>query len=197
MLPEVFRSRPVVLAAVAAGLAASGVAFGLPWEIDMADSDAVKGYEQPMRPLPEGVVSQPHLLTPFPYLPNYVRGTPEGEALTNPFPEDAAHLAMGERMYGTYCTPCHGDGIVLGPVAAPGRFPAVAVLAGEQGRAKLRTDGWIYLTVRNGGGLMPPYGWGMTNEEMWSVVQYVRTLPDSQYRAPNTTAPAAPAEGSP
>lgn len=196
-LSNALRSRPAILAAVVAGLATSGAAFGFPWDIDMADSQTVKGYEQAMSPLPVGVVAQPNMLSPFPYTPNFTRGTPEGEALVDPFGADAAQIAMGERMYATYCTPCHGDGVILGLVAAPGRYPAVAVLAGPQGRVKLRTDGWVYLTVRNGGGLMPAYGWAMTDEEMWSIVRYVRTLPDSLYRAPNTNAPAAPAEGSP
>lgn len=204
-LVAVLRTRRASFLAAALAATASGVAFGLPWDIDMADAQSVKAYEQAMRPLPEGVISQPNLLSPFPYSPNYTRGSAEGEALVNPVPDDAEHLAKGEKMFATYCTPCHGDGINLGPVAAPGRFPGVAVLAGAQGRAKQRSDGWIYLTVRNGGGLMPPYGWSMNDEEMWSVVRYVRTLPDSQYHAPAaapaagdaSTTPAAPAQGTP
>ncbi|MBA2321438.1 MAG: cytochrome c, partial [Deltaproteobacteria bacterium] len=30
-----------------------------------------------------------------------------------------------------------------------------------------RSDAWLYLTIRNGGGIMPPYGWGMNDTEMW------------------------------
>jgi mono/diheme cytochrome c family protein len=94
-------------------------------------------------------------------------------------------------MFQTYCSPCHGDGINLGPVAAPGRYPGVAGLASPNGRLHLRSDGWIYLTMRNGGGIMPSYGWAMTDTEMWSVVRYVRTLPDAAYN-PAPATPAAP-----
>ncbi len=184
------RADRIVLVVV--GLTLSGAALGLPWDVDMVDSQAVKAYREPMRPLPEGVVSQANVVSPVAFSPNYIRGTPEGEALQSPLTESAEVLASGERMYGTYCTPCHGDGIQLGPVAAPGRYPGVAVLAGENGRVKQRSDAWLYLTVRNGGGIMPPYGWGMNDTEMWSVVHYVRTLPNSRYTPP--AAPAAPAE---
>jgi len=193
MTSELLRSRRARLVAGLAVLSVSGAAFGLPWDIDMTDAQTVKAYEQPMRPLPEGVVSQPHLVSPFAYSPNFVRGSAEGEALVNPIQVDAAHLATGEKMYQTYCWPCHGDGQNLGPVAAPGRYPGVAVLSGEQGRVHLRTDGWLYLTIRNGGGIMPSYGWSMTDTEMWSVVGYLRTMPGSTYTPPQPAAPA-PAE---
>ncbi len=84
-------------------------------------------------------------------------------------------------MYGIYCTPCHGDGVVVGAVGEPGRFPGVVPLAGPRGIAKSRTDGWIYLTIRNGGAIMPNYGWAMSDEEMWAIVDYVRTLPNAQH----------------
>ncbi len=178
--------------AVVAGLCISSAALGLPWDTDMADGQAVKAYSVPMRPLPEGVVSQENLISPVHFSPNFQRGTAEGEALTNPLAESATVLATGEKMYGIYCTPCHGDGLNLGPVAQPGRFPGVAVLSGAQGRVHLRTDGWIYLTARNGGGIMPAYGWAMNDTELWSIVSYLRTMPNSRYTPP---APAvAPAE---
>ena len=81
-----------------------------------------------------------------------------------------------------------GDGENLGPVAQPGRFPGVIAISGAAGVAKLRTDGYLYLTIRNGGAVMPYYGWAMDDAEMWSIVQYVRTLPDAKY------VPPAPAE---
>ena len=92
-------------------------------------------------------------------------------------------------MYNIYCTPCHGDGETVGPVGEPGRFPGVVSLAGAAGVAKLRTDGWIYLTIRNGGAIMPYYGWAMSDDEIWATVHYIRTMPNSQY-----IPPAPPAE---
>ncbi len=186
------KDSPVKVAIVTgACVGTSTAAFGLPWDIDMADGQSTKAYADEMAAPPAGTVAQPHPLTPRgpgfapdgSVVPNVERGSPEGELLTNPY---ADNLAMGEEMYATYCTPCHGDGQVLGTVAEHG-FPAVAMLAGPAGRSKDRTDGWLYLTVRNGGGLMPSYGWAMSDQEMWSVVSYLRTLPDSQYVPPSPT----------
>jgi mono/diheme cytochrome c family protein len=167
------------------GLLVSSVALALPWDIDMADQQPVKAYEQTMPPPVEGTVAQPNLLSPEPQVANWLRTSPEGQALVSPYPADEAQLALGAEMFGIYCTPCHGvDGIHLGPVAQPGRLPGVVPLAGTAGVARLRTDGWIYLTIRNGGAVMPTYGWAMSDQEMWSVVAYVRTLENAAAPAP-------------
>lgn len=174
--------------AAAGILGVSSVAIGLPWDIDMADTQIVKAYEERMSGPVDGTVAQPNLLTPEPQVQNWTRTSPEGQALTSPYPADEHQLALGARMFGIYCTPCHGtDGVTLGPVAQPGRLPGVVALAGAAGVARLRTDGWIYLTIRNGGAVMPTYGWAMSDEEMWAVVRHVRTLENSTYVPPEPT----------
>jgi mono/diheme cytochrome c family protein len=183
-----------LLAVCSLGFGPSAWAF--PWSIDMVDSSSVKAYEQVMEPLPDGVVSQANLLTPISYRRQYVREAPDGQALT---PRamgleidlgSEKVLASGKRMYEIYCTPCHGDGKQLGPVAAPGRYPAVAVLKGADGRVATRTDGHLFLTVRNGGGVMPAYGWAMNDYEMWSIVGYIR----KEMAGGVAPQPAAPAD---
>ncbi|MCB9664161.1 MAG: c-type cytochrome [Alphaproteobacteria bacterium] len=176
-------------------LALPGSALALPWNLDMADSAAVKAYEREMAPLPEGVMSQPHVLTPISYRRNFSWQSDARLTLQNPLEADDAVLATGRRMYEVYCTPCHGDGEVLGPVSEKG-YPAVAILAGDKGRLKNLPDGHVYLTIRNGSisTLMPAYGYAMTNDEMWSLVAWMRdALPQSAYLPPETT-PAATAE---
>jgi mono/diheme cytochrome c family protein len=170
-------------------MAGSSTAFGLPWDVDMADGQAQKAYSIPMAVLPEGVIPQEHIFSPKAHMPNMSRMDPEANGLMAPFPASPDAIEQGRKMFGVYCTPCHGDGQVLGPVAAPGRFPGVVPLSGDTGVAKLRTDGWIYLTIRNGGALMPSYGWAMDDTEMWSIVHYVRTLPNARQ-----TPPAPPSE---
>lgn len=184
--PTTTRSRAGRAALVfLASFGAATAAWGLPWDVDMADSAAVKGYERSMPVLPEGVVAQPARTSPKGYTVNHVRGSEAGQALVSPYGDDASTLALGGRMYGTYCAPCHGaDGVVLGPVAQPGRLPGVVPLAGVAGVAKNRTDGWIYLTIRNGGAVMPSYGYTMSDEEMWATVAYVRTLANAKYVPP-------------
>lgn len=160
------------------------------WFTDMMDAQYVRAYERPMLQLPEGVVSRNH------YVENHDRMTPAGQALTIPYQADEALLKTGEWNYATYCAPCHnGDGLGMGPVTdnsnGKRRFQMPGLpLAGPTGVAKTRSDGYLYLTIRNGGALMPSYGWAMDDREMWSVVAYLRTLPDTAYVAP------APAGGS-
>jgi mono/diheme cytochrome c family protein len=151
---------------------------------DMMDAQSLKPYEAPMAPLPEGVSSRNR------YRPNYIRGSAEAMALENPFPSDEAAIADGLWAYDTYCAPCHGaEGVGNGPVtdnsdgkkrfAMPG-----SVLAGEAGLARLYADGHLYATIRNGGALMPSYGWAMNDEEIWNVVSYLRSLPGSTQPPP-------------
>ena len=55
MRRQLYRAGAVVVGVVAF----STVTFGLPWDVDMADSAAVKAYEREAAPLPEGVVRDP------------------------------------------------------------------------------------------------------------------------------------------
>lgn len=178
------RATPWVVG-LASSAAVATAAFGLPWDVDMADNQAYKGYERDMGTLPDGVVAQPSLESPKTHVTNFKRGSDEGQALANPLADSPETLARGEKMYQIYCSPCHGnDGEHLGAVAQPGRLPGVVPLAGAAGVAHLRNDGWIYLTIRNGGAVMPPYDWALSEEEMWSVVSYVRTLNNGKYVPP-------------
>ena len=155
-----------------------------------------------------GVMSQTNLLTPISYRRNWVLTAPETATLTADIVlgeafdmKDAANVAKGEKLYNTYCVPCHGDGVNLGPVGQPGRFPAVAVLAGPMGRLNKLTDGWVYLSVRNGSlsTLMPSYSFALDDREIWSVISFLRSetvLKGTTY-VPPVTAPAATTGGTP
>ena len=167
------------------------------WYIDMMDSTAVKAYEQPMRTLPEGVVSRTS------YRANIDRAMPDGsvnpvaENLKNPLTMDEAALKQGEWGYKTYCAPCHAStALGMGPVTdnsdGKKRFPIPGVaLVGAAGALKLRSDGYVYGTIRNGGALMPAYSWALSDQEIWSIIGYLRTLPESTYVPPVPTTGAA------
>ena len=165
------------------------------WFIDMMDADFVRAYEEPMRQLPEGVVSRNM------YSGDYdlsTRTTPEGQALTHAYEVNDDFLATGEWNYNTYCTPCHGDGLGGGLATnnSNGRRLPVpgAVLVGDAGVIKNYTDGYVYLTIREGAAVMPGYSWAMSDEEMWSVVEYLRTQPGGAYVPPAPAAALEPAE---
>lgn len=179
------RRLAAVVATGCLSLLAATAAWGLPWDVDMADGAQVKGYEARMPGLPDGVVGQPSITSPKVWSANVNRLTPEGMAVQNPYSVDAELLALGNKMYGINCAPCHGvDGVNLGPVAAPNRMPAVMKLGGPGGVAKGRTDGYIYLTIRNGGAIMPAYGHAMSDREMWATVAHVRTFDNARYVPP-------------
>ena len=181
--------RLTIAAGVLLSLGIGSTALGLPWDLDMADSQAKDGYNLEMTPPPEGVVAQPNILSPMAFRAKLEQApggqdTPEINDLANPLEANEATLATGERMYEVYCTPCHGDGQNLGPVAAPGRFPGVAVLAGKNGVLALRSDGSVYSSVVQGRRVMPSYGWAMDDTEIWSLVHHLRTLPSATYEPP-------------
>jgi len=135
------------------------------WLIDMFDARSVKAYEQPMRLPADGAV-------PTNFVPNANRNIPaEANGLLNPHEVD---LVDGERNYDIYCAPCHAaEGKGNGPVAKrSGGTIAGIPLAGSMARS----EGFLYLTIRNGGALMPSYGWAMDDKEMWNVVAYLRSL---------------------
>jgi len=184
-------------------LSVSTMALGLPWDIDMADSQAKEAYDHPMPKLPEGVVSQEARVSPTNFVPNLTRGAEAPDGLFEQEPDEGS-IAKGEEKYRIYCYPCHGtkggavDG--LGPVAwtesAPDRFKGIPYLAGDNGILKDRDDLWLYVTIRNGGGNMPAYGHTMHNDEMWSIVHYLRTLPNGKQAAAPVEEPP-PAEEAP
>jgi mono/diheme cytochrome c family protein len=192
-------------AAVVVGLTVSwSAAFGLPWDLDMVDSQAVKAYEQPMRPLPDAVAAQGNMVSPKHFIRNYANTKdPAAASLKSPFEATEQSVAKGMVMYKTYCSPCHGDdGVHLGMLAQPKRVPGVPPLAGPESRITTTNlnDGNIYLTIRNGSlsKIMPPYGYMMKEEEMWSIVQFLRDDKvgfANKYVEPAATPAEAPAGG--
>lgn len=195
------------LGLAAAGLLAATSASALPWDVDMVDSQAVRGYEcweytadedgnrvciRAMQPPPDGVISQEHPFSPTPYKTR-APGKNDIQAWTsmeNPLDPTPEVLATGETMFKTYCTPCHGmpdeNGVIaqLGTVAQPGRMAGVVALAGEGGVLAARTDGQVYRAIRMGNAIMPAYNWAMSDDEMWAIVHYSRTLENGTYIPP-------------
>lgn len=189
---------------VAAGLFAAGVAWASPWDIDMINGVNFKAFEWKMRATPVGAVQT----SPWgpkddgAYQTAYVapvdRAKPEIDALVNPYPADPANIAEGKHLFEVTCTPCHGPlGKGGGPVTQNDpaqnirRFPIPApLLSGPGNVSSLRSDGYIYATIRNGGALMPAYGISLTDHERWSVVSYIRTMEGTAHTPPAPVQPA-------
>jgi len=103
----------------------------------------------------------------------------EARALTSPLPKSPEILAQGKALYngkGT-CFNCHGkDGDGNGPLAvqlnpSPRNFQ-------HHGFWRHRTDGEIFWVIKNGsvGTSMVGFGGQLTDEEIWSIIQYERSF---------------------
>jgi len=106
----------------------------------------------------------------------------EARALVSPLPESAAIVEKGKALYqgkGT-CVTCHGpSGSGDGPVAAslnpsPRNFQ-------HHGFWRHRTEGEVFWVIKHGspGTAMIGFDGQLTDEEIWSIVQYERTFAGS------------------
>jgi cytochrome c len=100
------------------------------------------------------------------------------KGLKNPLPLTAENISQGQQSFSHYCFACHGlDAQNTGVPFADAMSPPVPSLASPGVQAY--TDGQLYWII--GRGLWPsgmPAARGiLTEEEMWSIVLYIRHLP--------------------
>ncbi len=92
----------------------------------------------------------------------------------NPIPSDANSIAAGKAVYVQECLSCHGT-------AGKGDGPAAKDLdpkPGDLSSQKVRdqTDGELFWKITTGKKPMPTFEMTLTDEQRWSVVNYLRTL---------------------
>jgi mono/diheme cytochrome c family protein len=102
----------------------------------------------------------------------------QAASLTNPIPATPASLAAARASYGVNCAMCHGpDGHGNSPVAAffrgAGVVPPVDLASP---RVSGRSDGQLYWLIAHGIGNMPSFEDLLTEQELWGLVRYVRTV---------------------
>jgi mono/diheme cytochrome c family protein len=99
---------------------------------------------------------------------------PEDAAKVNPVKPTAESLAKGKKMYGFDCAMCHGkDGDGKGDMASD--YKNVTDFT-KPDALKDRTAGELFYITRNGKGDMPPEGDRAKDEEIWNMVNYIRSL---------------------
>ena len=95
--------------------------------------------------------------------------------LRNPFPPNEESLQAGRAVYETNCMSCHGEsGKGDGPAAA-GLSPPPADITLH---APLHPEAGLFEFVRDGipDTAMAPLGDVLTADEIWHVVNYIKTL---------------------
>jgi mono/diheme cytochrome c family protein len=106
---------------------------------------------------------------------------PEAEKLANAVARTPESVKAGGALYAKLCSNCHGpnglgNGRLAAAMAAYGGRPSNLTDADWQHGS---SDGEIFAIIRDGVGPdfhMPKFEGKLSDEEMWHVVNYVRTL---------------------
>jgi mono/diheme cytochrome c family protein len=96
------------------------------------------------------------------------------KSMKNPAKADAASIAAGKALWGQHCASCHGKaGLGDGPKArnleAPAGDFSTAAFAAE-------TDGDLFYKTKVGRGEMPKYDKKIQDEDIWALVNFMRTM---------------------
>jgi mono/diheme cytochrome c family protein len=106
--------------------------------------------------------------------PNPVKPTPES-------------IAEGKKTYGYDCAQCHGaTGDGKTHVAKELKVPNLT----DPAFLKDWTDGELFYTIKNGHGNMPPEGNRVTPEQLWNLVNYIRSLALARKQPPAEPKPS-------
>jgi mono/diheme cytochrome c family protein len=99
---------------------------------------------------------------------------PEAAAKVNPVKPTPESLAKAKKLYGIDCAMCHGaNGDGKGDMASD--MKNVTDFTNPDA-LKNRTDGELFYVIRHGKGEMPPEGDRAKDEDVWNLVNYIRSL---------------------
>ena len=93
--------------------------------------------------------------------------------MVNPVKPTAESLAQGKKYYGYDCAMCHGaTGNGKGEVDTGEKLPDFA----NPDSLKDKSDGELFCSLKKGKGHMPLENIRITPNELWNLVNYVRSL---------------------
>ena len=104
-------------------------------------------------------------------------GSPEAKKMQNPVATSPASIKAGQALFQKNCRFCHGaDAKGDGPMAPEGTHPSNLT---DDKWDRGSSDGEIFAVISNGAGPkfdMKGYKSKMTEQEIWNVVNYLRSL---------------------
>jgi len=93
--------------------------------------------------------------------------------MANPVKPNAESLAQGKKYFGYDCAMCHGQtGNGKGDVDSGEKLPDFA----NPDSLKDKSDGELFCSLKNGKGHMPLERVRISPNELWNLVNYVRSL---------------------
>ncbi|MHB8628154.1 MAG: copper resistance protein CopC [Aggregatilineales bacterium] len=96
-----------------------------------------------------------------------------GTTAVNPILPDTTSIIKGQALYQQVCAGCHGiQGLGDGPNASTLAVPP----ANLRIHIGLHSDADLYTIISNGFGAMSPAGAGLTPDDHWNLINYLRTL---------------------
>src|SRR5579885_3054481 len=99
---------------------------------------------------------------------------PDKAGVQNPVAADASSLAAGGKVYKQECVSCHGaEGKGDGPKAQELEKPVADL---NQKKIKAQSDGAFFWKISIGNKPMPSFKKLLSDEERWSVVNYLREI---------------------
>jgi mono/diheme cytochrome c family protein len=104
------------------------------------------------------------------------QGNADAAKVVNPVPATPESVAAGQQTYRRTCASCHGTSGAGGP--GNDLIPAAPSLLGDAWTHG-STDGEIFANIKNGVGPdfnMVPFKDKLKDEEIWSVVNYLRSI---------------------
>jgi len=134
---------------------------------DMADGPTVKPQEDFLNP-PDHSVAVNAIIYPDDV-------TVAENEFRNPFPSDKENLIPGKKLYGIYCTLCHGPN-GKGKGTLTDAYPKSAVPDLTRTDLAARKDGFFFMKISKGGPMMPSYGHATSRQERWQITLYLRSL---------------------
>ncbi len=155
------------------------MAHAWPWSRDMANQVSIKPGES-ADPSSPGMTPFPKRSVPVAGTTVFAKDQEAARKMANPNKADDVSIARGGRLFGIYCTPCHGaSGTGDGLVGAKLLMKPWNLTSSNDMHSwdpKEYPDGYIWGYMTFGGAVMPAYANDLSASERWDVVNYVRKV---------------------